>query len=180
MILILGNNHLINNGLQHILNKLFIPAKIKIVEDLDSLEDLLPETQKIICDFENLKKIEPLIQDFKKINFLIVDNSKKVEYEYDFLSFNSTKEEIIEKLENFCNYNETNQDFKQISEREKEIIKLVASGLTNKEIADKLFISIHTVITHRKNISAKLGIKTISGLTTYAILNGLVEIDNLK
>ena len=52
----------------------------------------------------------------------------------------------------------------EISIREKEVLKLVALGLTNKEIGEKLFISSHTVITHRKNITAKLGIKTIAGL----------------
>ncbi len=61
-----------------------------------------------------------------------------------------------------------------ISDREKEVLRLVAVGLTNKEIGDKLFISSHTVITHRKNISAKLGIKTIAGLTMYALINHLI------
>jgi DNA-binding CsgD family transcriptional regulator len=61
-----------------------------------------------------------------------------------------------------------------ISDREKEVLRLVAVGLTNKEIGDKLFISSHTVITHRKNISSKLGIKTIAGLTMYALINHLI------
>ncbi len=61
-----------------------------------------------------------------------------------------------------------------ISDREKEVLRLVAAGLTNKEIGEKLFISAHTVITHRKNISAKLGIKTIAGLTMYALINQLI------
>lgn len=63
-----------------------------------------------------------------------------------------------------------------LSEREKNILREVALGLTNKEIADKLFISVHTVTTHRKNITQKLGIKTASGLTIYAILNGIISI----
>lgn len=68
-----------------------------------------------------------------------------------------------------------------ISDRELEVLRLVALGLTNKEISDELCISAHTVITHRKNISAKLGIKTIAGLAVYAVLNGIIsaeEIDN--
>lgn len=63
---------------------------------------------------------------------------------------------------------------KILSGRETDILKFVALGLTNKEIADKLFLSAHTVITHRKNISAKLGIKTIAGFTVYALLNNII------
>lgn len=64
----------------------------------------------------------------------------------------------------------------KLSSREKEILAAVAQGLLNKEIASKFNISIHTVITHRKNIARKTGIKTIAGLTAYAILNNLVEL----
>jgi len=62
----------------------------------------------------------------------------------------------------------------KLSQREDDILKHVAYGLTNQEIADKLFLSIHTVTTHRKNITRKLGIKTVSGLTVYALMNKLV------
>lgn len=62
----------------------------------------------------------------------------------------------------------------KLSQREVEVLRHVASGLTNKEIADALCISANTVITHRKNISAKLGIRSVSGLSLYAMKNGLV------
>lgn len=67
-----------------------------------------------------------------------------------------------------------------LSERETEVVRFVALGHTNKEIADMLFISPHTVMTHRKNISTKLGIKTISGLTVYAILKNIIRIDEAE
>lgn len=67
-----------------------------------------------------------------------------------------------------------------LSQREKEIIGCVVRGLTNKEIADKLFISIHTVITHRRNISRKLQIHSVAGLTIYAIVNKLVELNEIN
>jgi len=51
----------------------------------------------------------------------------------------------------------------------------VAKGMLNKEIADFYNISIHTVITHRKNITRKTGIKTVAGLTVYALLNNLID-----
>lgn len=64
---------------------------------------------------------------------------------------------------------------KGLSSREVDVLKEVARGLTNKEIADTLNISMNTVMTHRKNITAKLNIKTVSGLTFYALMNNLVS-----
>ena len=66
-----------------------------------------------------------------------------------------------------------------LSEREKEILVAVARGMTNKLIADRHNISIHTVISHRKNITRKTGIKTVSGLTMYAVFNNLVPQEEL-
>ena len=68
----------------------------------------------------------------------------------------------------------------ELSDREKEILVSVAQGLLNKEIADKHNISINTVITHRKNITRKTGIRTVPGLTVYAILNNLIDINSIE
>ena len=67
-----------------------------------------------------------------------------------------------------------------LSEREKEIIVGVVQGMTNKEIANSLFISTNTVITHRRNIARKLQIHSPAGLTIYAIVNNMVDISNVK
>ena len=67
-----------------------------------------------------------------------------------------------------------------ISEREKEIIRCVASGKSNKEIAEELFISPHTVATHRRNINAKLGIHSSAGLTIYAIIHHIIDAKEVK
>jgi DNA-binding NarL/FixJ family response regulator len=66
-----------------------------------------------------------------------------------------------------------------LSPRETTILRLISLGLTNKQIADKLFLSAHTVMTHRKNISSKLGIKSVSGLTVYAIVNNIITIEEV-
>lgn len=65
-------------------------------------------------------------------------------------------------------------DNSELSNREKEVLKLIVSGYTNKEIAARLFVSLNTILTHRKNITAKLGIKTIPGLTFYAITHKII------
>ena len=75
---------------------------------------------------------------------------------------------------------EEDTDTDTLSQREREIITCVVKGMTNKEIAEKLFISIHTVITHRRNISRKLQIHSPAGLTIYAIVNNLVELGDVK
>ncbi len=67
-----------------------------------------------------------------------------------------------------------------LSTREREIIVCVVKGMTNKQIADALCISAHTVITHRRNIAAKLQIHSAAGLTIYAIVNKLVELSEIK
>ena len=68
----------------------------------------------------------------------------------------------------------------ELSQREKEIISCVVKGLSNKEIAEELFISVHTVITHRRNIARKLKIHSPTLLTVYAIVNKLVDISDVK
>ena len=67
------------------------------------------------------------------------------------------------------------QKLEGLTSRELEVLQLVACGFINKQIADKLTISLHTVISHRKNITRKLQIKTVAGLTIYALLNGLIS-----
>jgi len=67
-----------------------------------------------------------------------------------------------------------------LSPREKTIVRLVSLGYTNKQIAEELFLSAHTVITHRKNIGHKLGIKSVSGLTVYAIVNNIITIEEVN
>ena len=67
-----------------------------------------------------------------------------------------------------------------LSEREREVVTFVVRGLSNKEIAERMFISVNTVMTHRRNISRKLNIRSAAGLTIYAIVNGLVNLEEVR
>lgn len=89
---------------------------------------------------------------------------------------------IIQKLKNAIDENRKNpkNDLNELSSREKDILAAVAMGKTNKEIADEFNISIYTVISHRRNISQKLGINSIPGLTVYAIMNKLVDMSDFS
>ena len=96
---------------------------------------------------------------------------------YDDVEQISTK---IAKLLSEDSDKDQSAENENLSQREKEIIVGVVKGLTNKEIADKLCLSIHTVITHRRNVSRKLQIHSPAGLTIFAIVNGLVELNDIK
>jgi len=89
---------------------------------------------------------------------------------------------IIKKLRNAIDARQDTpkNEGEELSAREKEILVCVARGMLNKEIADQYNISIYTVITHRKNITRKTGIKTVAGLTVYALLNNLIEVGDFE
>lgn len=70
-------------------------------------------------------------------------------------------------------YSETTENY-ELSDRETDVLVLVAKGMSSKEIADKLNISIHTVNSHRKNITHKTGIKSVAGLAVYAMIHNLM------
>ncbi len=96
---------------------------------------------------------------------------------------NENQREMVEKFQEFFFEPDTHNADKVkalLSDRELDVLKAVAHGYSNKEIADKLCISINTVITHRKNITDKLGVKTIAGLTVYAIMNNIINPEDVQ
>jgi DNA-binding NarL/FixJ family response regulator len=93
------------------------------------------------------------------------------------------KESIIRKISHLLEtrgHPDPDDSVKQLSPRETTIVRMVSMGLTNRQIAEKLFLSAHTVMTHRKNISSKLGIKSVSGLTIYAIVNNIITLEEVS
>lgn len=100
-----------------------------------------------------------------------------VRYFDNVVNIYDSREQILRKMESAIEQNQTNpySDSHDLSERERDVLVLVAKGMANKEIADKLNISIHTVMSHRKNIAHKTGIKSVAGLTVYALLNNLLD-----
>lgn len=113
------------------------------------------------------------------LQYSVTDSSTLKAYDQT-ISIYDTAEQIKEKLRSVCNSRDGEASQELLSAREKEIIVEVVKGLTNKQIAERLFISAHTVITHRRNIAAKLQIHSPAGLTIYAIVNKLVELNDVK
>ena len=97
------------------------------------------------------------------------------------ISVYDSAEQIKETFESMVQTSSEKEERQEpLTEREKEIIIGVVKGMTNKQIAEKLCLSAHTVITHRRNIAGKLQIHSPAGLTIYAIVNKFVDINDIK
>lgn len=133
-----------------------------------------------VLPFSQLKK-EFAVPDMKYVALQtsLADTSVLKHYD-EVISLYDTPEQIADKLDKLVSGPETDKRHEALSEREKEVITYVVKGMTNKQIADKLNLSAHTVITHRRNISVKLGIHSAAGLTIYAIVNKMVELDDIS
>ncbi len=162
------------------------------IECFDNLNSLLSEkyhhTSKSVFfienQFINSKEYIQFLENTKQTSLFCISNclEDKTHENIDYTIYlYNTKEEIFEKVKNAFNQQEViEEESEGLSSREIDVLKLVALGYSNKEIAEKLFISIHTVMSHRKNITEKLGIKSISGLTVYAIINNYIDTTNLN
>lgn len=119
--------------------------------------------------------------DFKVVAIEVAPLDRHVRSLYDeTVSVVDDLDTLSAKLSPMCRETEPRCDEKDVlSQREKEILVEVVKGLTNKEIADRLYLSVHTVITHRRNIARKLEIHSATGLTIYAIVNRLVDLADL-
>jgi len=141
----------------------------------------------LICDTLFEKATDLFIEDpgllertiLLKINPVRPEKAGKLK---EIIYLTDGKQEITFKINELLNpyfRNHRDEPHSTLTERERTIVRFVSMGLTNKQIADKLFLSTHTIITHRKNIIHKLGIKSVSGLTVYAIVNNIITIDEV-
>ena len=165
-------------------------AQFDVVARLDSPEHL---SEKITATDANLLIIDPMLLGFHSKDFLsqlgkehpnmviialvssYLDHSMLTPFG-GVIEINDTKSKVISKMNEFSQSEATkNTDDVELSKRETDVLIAVAKGMMNKEIADQMNISIHTVISHRKNITRKTGIKSVSGLTVYALLNNLID-----
>ncbi|NPA67503.1 MAG: response regulator transcription factor [Chlorobi bacterium] len=190
--LILEKSYVIRSGLLQIITDFPETGKVYELETRKNLHktlkkenpDVLIVNAKLTDDIPDF--ITVIKEKNKNIKSVVFAGTKRANDNFPGfdlkISVDEAKNDIIEKLKKLIRSirPEISEDTNELSEREKDIVKQVALGKTNKEISEILFISIHTVMTHRKNITRKLGIKTVSGLTVYAILNNLIKIDETK
>lgn len=120
------------------------------------------------------------IQNTKFIAFCTTILEEKTIHNFDGeILLTDSRKELTETIKEVLDI-ESEKDEDILTPREKEVVIAVVKSLTNKEIADILSLSTHTIITHRRNIARKLNIHSPSGLTIYAIMNKLVNIDDIK
>lgn len=190
-VIICEASEIITNGLAEIIDSM---AQFDVVLRIDSPERL---SEKIVATDANMLVVNPSLLGYEGKDFLL-----KLSKEYPHVSLVAlvtsclehsslapyggiidifdSKQKIVGKLNEWVNDNNPKKnDDVELSKRETDVLVAVAKGMMNKEIADQMNISIHTVISHRKNITRKTGIKSVSGLTVYALLNNLINEDEL-
>jgi len=179
VVIVVHSNDIVRKGVSSIVRSV---AGIRVVEQAIFGEFDFRASDILGYIFEpsalsHFKKLGGACAKSKPKGILIYADSKRIDSDLPYIETNFSTDKIIDIVkETFSNSKPSseNQD-NELSSREVDVLKCVALGMSNKEIADKLFISIHTVITHRKNITAKLDIKSTSGLTIYAIMEGYIE-----
>lgn len=172
-----------------VLNNLFLKFKEKMTEHLENqtlFDDDFP--YELLHDLKNIL-IRHLSKEFNQ-NLIYAVIFSVHSFEKDLAAHNRVREKVlrpkldeldssgIRHLHHAISGEHTQHQehhVHQLTNREEEILRLIVTGHLNKEIAEKLNISHNTVLTHRKNIIAKTGIKTVSGLTFYAIRKGLIS-----
>jgi DNA-binding CsgD family transcriptional regulator len=141
----------------------------------------------IIATFEEQEKsgtiIRQILGSAQNIQFLTLHLILDSEYTNHTINLFDTPTLICYKVNDILNSfisDQSKETDTELTKREIEVLQLLTKGHSNKEIADQLFVSTHTVISHRKNISEKTGIKSASGLTMYAILKKIIDVSEIN
>ncbi len=180
----------LNQQMEHLLKKKTnIKCHITRVTDPYNIQDILKERRPelvlvspiIISDLMiPLIKEKTGLVNTKFVSYCITVLEKQYQKNFDAkIEIGDNPTEIEELIADALAVDLNQDDEQVLTPREREVVIAVVKGHTNKEIAEELFLSTHTVITHRRNIARKLNIHSPSGLTIYAIINKLVELDEI-
>ena len=191
-IVLIESSFLIRSGIENLLKELqglyltevFDGSEKHLIEKINALKpDCIILNPEMIKDFLN-SFVLSLNNEATLIGLISNDTPSQIKSRFKYsLNINDDKHELINNFKNIIGFSKSNRKMasknQSLSKREITILKNITLGLTNQEVAEKLFLSVHTVMTHRKNITKKLGIKTVSGLTVYALLNKIIEIQEI-
>jgi DNA-binding NarL/FixJ family response regulator len=190
-ILIVVPSAIAAKGLEQVFNDLGEFEVCAILRDLSGqeLRSMAPDVVILdpnIFDYASRSSVKARVAEYSDaavIAFTISPLDEEQQRQYDaVIGLMDTPPAIIKKVRAALEdrTEAPRAEGEELSQREKEILICVAKGMLNKEIADLYNISIYTVITHRKNITRKTGIKTVAGLTVYALLNNLIDMNSVE
>lgn len=189
-ILIAEPSSIIFEGLANILaktNEHFNILKAEMLTDLHQIsmqtkiDVVLINPSLIVNQLKTFHSLKKDLENTQWIGIIYSFYDHQISVLFDgLISINDSPNHILTSINKLLNTKQPEQNHQPetLSEREVAVLKLLVAGNSNKEIADKLFISTHTVISHRKNISQKTGIKSVSGLTIYAVVNNIISLNN--
>lgn len=184
---ILTWSHLINEGVKNMLEQTGVPCSINILESFEKLNkfqnfDVIIISPAVFQNRQNeFVKLKSEFEDTKWVGIVYAHYESRLLDLLDYtIDINDTYSKMTSIIEMAVNKPKQIQHKETLSDREIDVLKLMVNGLSNKEVADQLHISPHTVITHRKNITGKTGIKSLSGLTIYAVLNDFVSLEDFE
>lgn len=190
-IVILEQSDIVYQGVKYVLRESELPQEIIRISNIEELLafndckiaiDLLIVNPIVLQNKEKeiakIKKKNPNIKFVAMVSSLI-ENQLTEEFATSFTIIDSTQH-IIAIITKLIRQSNQDEETENLSDREIEVLIKLIHGKTNKEIAESLNISIHTVITHRKNITRKTNIKSQSGLAIYAISKNIVSIKDFS
>ena len=193
-IIIIEPSTIVFAGLQSIIERMHIAESIYHVTELDTITQKLAQLRADIIivntavfGFHKNLSIKSIFKDCTHASIIAFvsqySDSQFLKQFDDIIDIYDDAQTISAKIRHIIEQDTidiTETDTTELSEREQEILIAVVKGLINKEIASTLNISIHTVMSHRKNITRKTGIKSISGLTVYALFKNLIKQEDVQ
>ncbi len=185
--LVAVDSYIIRKGIVSILKNISGAEVLLDTDNPDVLKNKFKEEEPdfLLISEALFKKCSQLFSDNMALSdktILLSQEQLPGDNPFATIQLNDSKQNIVTQFEGLINpfLNRKSAYSSVLSDREITILKLVATSLTNKQIAERLFISLHTVTTHRKNIGNKLSIKSASGLTVYAIVNNIISIEDIS
>ncbi|MFA7389957.1 MAG: LuxR C-terminal-related transcriptional regulator [Proteiniphilum sp.] len=192
-IAIMEPSRIIFEGLQTIICHSSLDCRVSRVERLEELTEMMEHTPVEILianpmQFVNLEKeVKKLRKSYPTLAIAGIDfgiiHRQSILTDISFTLYD-TPEHIIHSLtrlqEKIQQPEEEKEENNHLSPREIEVLTCLVNGMLNKEIADHLHISVHTVVRHRKNITQKTGIRSQSGLTIYAISKKIIHLEDME
>ena len=193
-IIIIEPSTIVFAGLQSIIERMHIAESIYLVTELDTITPKLAQLRADIIivntavfGFHKNLSIKSIFKDCTHASIIAFvsqySDSQFLKQFDDIIDIYDDAQTISAKIRHIIEQDTidiTETDTTELSEREQEVLIAVVKGLINKEIASTLNISIHTVMSHRKNITRKTGIKSISGLTVYALFKNLIKQEDVQ